>query len=111
MKKFLRWPNRRPGVYTLTCFIMTIVCFTGCRKEPGFRVDFPPSLYTADVIDKWMTLEIRFYKDATGIFNGALARPFGQSRNFFIKDFLRFNNDDYLDAEIKPEPGFMRVIC
>jgi hypothetical protein len=79
MKKFLRWPNRRPGVYTLTCFIMTIVCFTGCRKEPGFRVDFPPSLYTADVIDKWMTLEIRFYKDATGIFNGALARPFAYS--------------------------------
>ena len=79
MKKFLLWPNGRSGVYTLMCFVMAIVCFTGCRKEPGFRVDFPPSLYTADVIDKWMTLEIRIYKDATGIGNGAFARPFAYS--------------------------------
>jgi hypothetical protein len=79
MKKFLRWPRNRSGVYTLMCFIMAILCFTGCRKEPGFRVDFPPSLYPADVIDKWMTLEIRLYKNATGISNGAIARPFAYS--------------------------------
>jgi hypothetical protein len=59
--------------------MLAIICFTGCRKEPGFRVDLPASLYTADVIDKWMTLEIRFYKDATGIGNGAFARPFAYS--------------------------------
>jgi hypothetical protein len=79
MKKFLLWPTRRSGVYTLMCFFMAIVCITGCRKEPGFRVDLPPSLYSADVIDKWMTLEIRIYKNATGIGNGAFARPFAYS--------------------------------
>jgi len=56
MKQFLFWPKGRPGVYSLMYLIMAVVCFTGCRKEPGFHVDFPPSLYSADVIDKWMTL-------------------------------------------------------
>jgi hypothetical protein len=79
MKKFLCWPNGRSGVYTLMCFAMAIVCITGCRKDPGFRVDLPPFLYSADVIDKWMTLEIRIYKNATGIGNGAFARPFAYS--------------------------------
>jgi hypothetical protein len=45
MKQFLHWPQWRPGVYTLMSFIMAILCFTGCRREPGFHVDFPPSLY------------------------------------------------------------------
>ena len=79
MKNFLLWPGHRPRVYVMICFMMAIICITGCRKEPGFRVDFPSSLYSADVIDKWMTLEIRFYKDATGILNGAFARPFAYS--------------------------------
>jgi PAP2 superfamily len=79
MKKFLLGPQGWSRVYILMCFVMAIVGFTGCRKDPGFRKDFPSSLYSADVIDKWMTLEIRFYKDATGIGNGAFARPFAYS--------------------------------
>jgi hypothetical protein len=79
MKQFLLWPKHRPGVYTLFCFIMAIISFTGCRKEPGFHVDFPPSLYSADVIDKWMTLEMRIYKSATGFGNGGFSRPFAYS--------------------------------
>jgi hypothetical protein len=79
MKKFILWLNGHSGIYILMYFIVGIVCFTGCRKEPGFHVDFPPSLYSADVIDKWMSLEIRIYKDATGIGNGAFARPFAYS--------------------------------
>jgi len=59
--------------------LITVAGITGCRKEPGFRRDVPPSLYSSDVIDKWMTLEIRFYKDATGIGNGAFSRPFAYS--------------------------------
>ena len=42
-------------------------------------MDFPPSLYSADVIDKWMTLETRIYKNATGFGNGGFARPFAYS--------------------------------
>src|SRR5450432_92715 len=59
--------------------LITVAGITGCRKEPGFHRDVPPSLYSSDVIDKWMTLEIRFYKDATGIGNGAFSRPFAYS--------------------------------
>jgi hypothetical protein len=59
--------------------LMAIVCLVSCQKDPGFYLDFPPSFYPADVIDKWMTLEIRIYKDATGIGNGAFARPFAYS--------------------------------
>ena len=67
MKQYLLW------------LLIAVTAITGCRKEFRFHVDFPPSLYPADVIDKWMTLEIRFYKDATGIGNGAFSRPFAYS--------------------------------
>jgi hypothetical protein len=59
--------------------MLAIICVTGCQKERGFRVDLPPSLYTADVLDKWMTLEVRIYKNATGIPNGSFSRPFAYS--------------------------------
>jgi hypothetical protein len=52
----------------------------GCRKsEKVFRDDLKASLYPSDVIDKWFTLEIRLFKDATGISNGAFSRPFAYS--------------------------------
>ncbi len=79
MKKFLLWLKSWPEVYTISCFLMAIVCFTGCQKEPGLLGKLPPSFYSADVIDKWMTLEIRIYKNATGIGNGGFARPFAYS--------------------------------
>jgi hypothetical protein len=79
MKKFLLWSTHRPVLYSLICFLMAMISFTGCQKEPGFHVDFPPSFYPADVIDKWMTLEIRIYKSATGFGNGGFARPFAYS--------------------------------
>ncbi len=79
MKQFLFWPKGGQGVYNLMYVIMAVVCFTGCKKEPGFHVDFPPSFYSADVIDKWMTLETRIYKSATGFGNGGFARPFAYS--------------------------------
>ncbi|HTB24053.1 MAG TPA: vanadium-dependent haloperoxidase [Puia sp.] len=79
MRQFLFWPKGGRVVYNLMYMIMAVVCFTGCKKEPGFHEDFPPSFYSADVIDKWMTLEIRIYKNATGFGNGGFARPFAYS--------------------------------
>jgi hypothetical protein len=59
---------------------LAIGCFTNCRKsEGGFREGLPPSSYSSDVIDKWLTLEIRLFRNATGISNGAFARPFAFS--------------------------------
>jgi len=79
MKQYLTSPYAKPIYKIFFILLIASAGFTGCRKEPGFHVDFPPSLYSADVIDKWMTLEIRIYKDATGIGNGAFSRPFAYS--------------------------------
>ena len=80
MKKFLHWLKCRSGVYPLMCFVFAFFCFTSCQKigDP-FKGSNDPSFYSSDVIDKWMTLEIRIYKNATGIANGAFARPFAYS--------------------------------
>ena len=76
MKKLLHWLS---GPSFKKSLLFLILGFAGCTKEPGVRVPFPPSLDSSDVIDKWMTLEIRIYKDATGIGNGAFSRPFAYS--------------------------------
>ena len=75
----LKLPNR-PKNLILIFLVMTIVCITSCHKsENPFIGNNNPAFYSSDVIDKWMTLEIRMYKDATGIGNGAFARPFAYS--------------------------------
>jgi len=80
MKQFIQWPLRRSIYHLLICQVLAIVCFSGCRKlENGFRDGPRPSFYSSEVIDKWLTLEIRLFKDATGISNGAFARPFAYS--------------------------------
>jgi len=62
MKIFLDGLLSPSGNRFLMGILMATVCFTGCRKEPGFRNDLPASQFPADVIDKWMTLEVRIYK-------------------------------------------------
>ncbi len=80
MKKFLHWPLGRPANQFLIGVLMAIGCFTSCRKgDNNFRNELSPHDFSSDVLDKWFTLEIRIYKDATGIGNGAFARPFAYS--------------------------------
>jgi hypothetical protein len=38
-----------------------------------------PASYSSDIISKWLTLEVRFYKNATGFINAAYTRPLGYS--------------------------------
>src|ERR1017187_4101150 len=80
MKQFLLKLHDQPKKLMLIFIVLTIICFTACRKSDNpFRGNNNPAFYSADVIDKWFTLEIRFFKDATGIGNGAFARPFAYS--------------------------------
>src|SRR5882757_5832634 len=80
MKQFLQWPAGRPANLFMICLVIAIGCFTSCRKtENNFREELKPSSYSSDVVDKWLTLEIRLFKDAKGISNGAFARPFAYS--------------------------------
>ncbi|HXB91595.1 MAG TPA: vanadium-dependent haloperoxidase [Puia sp.] len=63
------------------CYVaLAIACFTSCHKKGfEFQDELKPSAYPSDVVDKWMTLEIRLFKDGKGISNGAFARPFAYS--------------------------------
>ncbi len=80
MKHFLILSNNRQLFRFILFFILVSGSFTACRKsDDPFKGRNDPSFYSADVIDKWMTLEIRIYTDATGIGNGAFARPFAYS--------------------------------
>ena len=79
MTQFLPKPPARSIKNILLFLIVATIGFTGCRKEPGFHNELPAAFYPSDVIDKWMTLEIRLYTNATGIFNGGFTRPFAYS--------------------------------
>lgn len=51
-----------------------------CNKPvPIQREQLAASAYSSDVIDRWLTLELRLFKDAKGIGNGAFGRPFAYS--------------------------------
>ncbi len=80
MNKILFRLQGRPVNFVLISLLTAIVCFTSCNKfDNGFRNELSPHDFSSDVIDKWFTLEVRIYKDATGIANGAFARPFAYS--------------------------------
>ncbi len=80
MKHFLVLSNNQQLFRFILFFILVSGSFTACHKSGDpFKGRNDPSFYSSDVIDKWMTLEIRIYKDATGIGNGAFARPFAYS--------------------------------
>ena len=80
MKQFLISLNGRSPRRFLFLFVLLTIGFNACRKlDVPFGGISKSSAYSADVIDKWFTLEIRLFKDATGISNGAFARPFAYS--------------------------------
>ena len=80
MKQFLRSFNIRPLPAIFLFYILICNGFTSCRKSNDpFKASADPSFFSSDVLDKWLTLEVRLYKNATGINNGAFARPFAYS--------------------------------
>jgi hypothetical protein len=92
MKQFQNSVMRRFLFALVFCFIL-IISFIACRKSNDpFRESADPSFYSSDVLDKWLTLEVRLYKNATGINNGAFARPFAYSG---IAALESLGQDDY----------------
>ena len=80
MKQAIYYLNRslQPATrFYFACLITSIIiCASACK-----RTELPPTTkkasdYPADVIDKWLTLQIRLFTNAKGIPNGAFARPF-----------------------------------
>src|SRR5580698_6647681 len=80
MKYFIHWRASRPALRFLILIALAIGCTIGCNKPgPILRERLGASAYPSDVIDKWLTLELRLFKDAKGIGNGAFGRPFAYS--------------------------------
>ena len=59
--------------------LLAVVMLFSCNKEPqNMAVDFArkPSSHSSDVLDKWMTLQLRLMRNATGIPNHGFSRHF-----------------------------------
>jgi hypothetical protein len=65
----------------ISAFFAIVMLFS-CNKEPqNVAMDFlkKPSSHSSDVLDKWMTLQLRLMRNATGIPNQAFSRHFAYS--------------------------------
>jgi hypothetical protein len=55
---------------------MFIVVFNSCKKDDNFPPHGTPSSHSSIVIDKWITMQLRLMRNATGIPNQAFSRHF-----------------------------------
>ena len=70
--------NRRFVSFFLPATI-SVLLFGSCKKDDQFPNSNHPSLYSSEVLDKWMTLQIRLMKNATGVPNQGFGRHFAYS--------------------------------
>ncbi len=59
--------------------ILAVALLTQCKKEDGPGNKDRPSNQSSDVLQKWMSLQIRLIKNTTGVPNQAFSRPYGYS--------------------------------
>lgn len=76
--------KRMNSVLFTTLFITTAtltLLLASCKKDPHPGTETPnkASAYNADVLDKWMTIQLRLMRNATGIPNQAFSRHFAYS--------------------------------
>jgi len=64
-------------IFLITAF--SIVSLVSCKKDDIKHHPNKPASYSADVLDKWMTLQLRLMRNATGIPNQGFARHFAYS--------------------------------
>jgi hypothetical protein len=69
--------NRLTIASYFLAMLMAIAMISSCKKHdfPGK----PSSMYSAEVLDKWITMQIRLMKNSTGIQNQALSRHYAYS--------------------------------
>lgn len=59
-----------------TTMMIASVLLTSCHKNDPPKNGNPISFYPADVLDKWMTIQLRLMRNASGIPNQAFSRHF-----------------------------------
>lgn len=63
---------------TFAAMLFLLLTFTACKKNDDPHHDGPHS-YSAEVLDKWMTLQLRLLRNSTGVANHGLARHLAYS--------------------------------
>ncbi|MGB4845806.1 MAG: vanadium-dependent haloperoxidase [Ferruginibacter sp.] len=59
---------------SLLLLILTLLSFSSCKKDKDDKTH--PSSYSSEVLDKWMTLQLRLLRNGTGVANQAYSRHF-----------------------------------
>jgi hypothetical protein len=69
--------NRHSIASLFLTTILSVVVFNSCQRgETAINQKYKPSYYSSDVLDKWMTMQLRLMRNATGIANHAFSRHF-----------------------------------
>jgi hypothetical protein len=79
MKQSLTALSRCAIICISFCIIVLSSHLTSCSKSGHFPVDNSASRFSSDVIDKWITMQIRLERDATGITNVFFVRYYAYS--------------------------------
>ncbi|MBC7826544.1 MAG: vanadium-dependent haloperoxidase [Chitinophagaceae bacterium] len=56
--------------------IIAVLFLSACRKPGDHHHNGQSSMYSSEVLDKWMTMQVRLMKNSTGIPNQAFSRPY-----------------------------------
>jgi hypothetical protein len=72
--------NRHSIASLFLAIAFMIITFGSCQKgDAPINIQLKHSLYSSEVLDKWMTLQLRLMRNATGIANHAFSRHFAYS--------------------------------
>src|SRR5262245_29804738 len=76
MKKTSSKMNRYLIAWILAAVVIAALSLVACRKDKAPRNENSVTFYSAEVLDKWISLQLRLMRNATGIPNQAFSRHF-----------------------------------
>jgi hypothetical protein len=79
MKKSSIWMNRNRLAKTLSMGLFLTTVFVACTKNKDVPHKSSASIHSSEVLDKWITLQLRLMRNTPGITNQGFARPFAYS--------------------------------
>lgn len=68
--------NRHSIASLFLTAILSVILLGSCKKWDQINNKDKPSSYSSEVLDKWMTMQLRLMRNATGIPNHAFSRHF-----------------------------------
>src|SRR5580700_360590 len=94
MKHFERRHTMGKIPYMLLCGVL-MVCSIGCIKHgPNSRDEGPIANYPNEVLDKWISLQVRLMKDVVGQPNVVFTRPYAYSGIVAYESIAQGISDD-----------------